>query len=582
MGESGEAVMQPGGPAVGPAGSTPHATPVALPVTAHPTSGPASPVIADVADVAETPAMRRSWIERELPVAIEERQFVLHFQPVVFVETGSVRSFEALIRWMHPIRGLVPPNDFIPVAEEIGLTLPITLWVLDATMEQIAAWEVAGHRGLQVAVNLSAAEVGSELFEAGLRKALDRWKVPPWQLVLELTERTFIDATQASVDRLQRLRQMGIEIAIDDFGTGYASLATVARLPVDIVKIDMSFTKGALHRHSDAAVCGAIRELARSLQLRCVAEGMETPGQVALFAELGCDELQGYHFSRPLTAEAATLLLDTAPRYAMPARRLADLSQRHLLLLDDEPNVLAALRRLLRRDGYVIHCATLPGEAFETLARHPVGVIVSDQRMAAMKGNDFLNRVKSLYPSTVRIMLSGFTELAAVTEAVNEGAIYKFLTKPWNDQMLAKHVRHAFELFEMVAHNERLKVDLHRTNQRLNALVGLQGRRIEVEQSSLAVVREALMVLPVPVIGIDPTGLIVISNLAADRWFCGSGSLLGTSVQDLLSAADLTQLEATGTCTLLLGGRVFDVQRNLIGQRSGGEGTIVSFVARTA
>jgi hypothetical protein len=125
-------------------------------------------------------------------------------------------------------------------------------------------------------------------------------------------------------------------------------------------------------------------------------------------------------------------------------------------------------------------------------------------------------------------------------------------------------------------------VDLRRTNQRLNALVGLQGRRIEVEQSSLAVVREALMVLPLPVIGIDPTGLIVISNLAADRWFCGSGSLLGSAVQDLFPGADLRQLEATGACTLAVGGRVFDVQRNLIGQRSGGEGTIVSFVARSA
>ncbi|MDB5999174.1 MAG: hypothetical protein JWP52_873 [Rhizobacter sp.] len=520
----------------------------------------------------------RHWIRRDLPQAIAGNQFVLHYQPVVHVETGAVRSFEALIRWVHPQQGLVSPDRFVPEAEQAGLMVPLTLWVIEAALMQLAAWEAAGHRGLRMAINLSAEEVGSDLFETRLCEALDRWHVPAWQLVLELTERTFIRASQTSVDRLQRLRKMGMEVAIDDFGTGYASLATVAQLPVDIVKIDMSFTRGALQRHSDAAVCGAIRELARSLQLRCVAEGIETVGQAGFFSRLGCDELQGFHFSQPLESSEATALLESSPHYEIGDRGHDILAQRHLLLLDEEPDTLLVLRHLLQRDGYLIHATTAASEAFELLALHPVGVVISGQRLSATQDGEFLSRVKSLYPSTVRIMLSAFIEVQAVTEAVNEGAVYKLLAKPWNDQQLAKHVKHGFELFEMASQAERLHEELRKANQRLEALASLQGHCLEVEQHALAAVRETLAVLPVPVISVDGEGRIVLSNMAADRWFCRGGSLLGRGIRGVLPEAEWLLLQVTGASTVMIDGRSWGVHRNLIGENSDSEAAVLSFL----
>lgn len=191
--------------------------------------------------------------------------------------------------------------------------------------------------------------------------------------------------------------------------------------------------------------------------------------------------------------------------------------ERTLLLVDDEENIVRSLRRLLRRDGYEILTATSGQEGLEVLAEHEVGVILSDQRMPGMTGTEFLSRVKDLYPDTVRMVLSGYTDLQAVTDAINRGAIYRFLTKPWDDDLLRDNVRQAFEHYEIYAENRRLTAELQRANEELARRVDRQGRELDLHQRVLELSNEVLEHLPVGVLGIGDDEVIALANNEAHR-----------------------------------------------------------------
>ncbi|WP_332847705.1 response regulator [Massilia sp. S19_KUP03_FR1] len=215
--------------------------------------------------------------------------------------------------------------------------------------------------------------------------------------------------------------------------------------------------------------------------------------------------------------------------------------QRRLLLVDDEPNILHALKRLLRRDQYEIFTANDGAAGLAILAQHPVDVILSDQRMPGMLGADFLRKAKLQYPGTIRIMLSGYTELQSVTDAVNESAIYKFLTKPWDDEQLRGHIAEAFRVKEIADDNLRLhrevqtaNLELAATNRRMEALLLENQRQISRDEISLNVAREILQQLPLPVIGLDDAGMIAFINSAAHHLFRHSGALLGESACSVL------------------------------------------------
>ncbi len=247
-------------------------------------------------------AEERVQFESELHNAIALGQFELYYQPKVDTVTGEVRSAEALIRWIHPKRGIVGPGDFIPVAEECGLIGAIGEWVIHEACRQARAWQTSGLAWLRVSVNLSASQFRQEGLVGSIECALRESGLEPKYLEVELTESVVMTDPEESIAVLEELSKMGVLVSIDDFGTGYSSMSYLRRFPIDKLKIDRVFINEIVNRPEDASIVRAIVSLAHSLRLKVVAEGVETPQQLDFLKAVGCDEYQGYHFSQPLPA----------------------------------------------------------------------------------------------------------------------------------------------------------------------------------------------------------------------------------------------------------------------------------------
>jgi diguanylate cyclase len=242
----------------------------------------------------------RVKFESELHQALRDRQFELHYQPKVDTLTGRVSSAEALIRWRHPQRGLVPPNDFIAIADECGLLDAIGEWVLFEACRQAKAWQYEGLPSLRVAVNLAPSQFRLANLVDQIRRALEASGLNPQLLEVELTETAVMSDAEESIKILEAISRMGVLVSVDDFGTGYSSMSYLRRFPIDKLKIDRCFVEQMTRRPEDASIVQAIISLAHSLHLKVIAEGVETPEQLALLAELGCDQYQGFHYSPAL------------------------------------------------------------------------------------------------------------------------------------------------------------------------------------------------------------------------------------------------------------------------------------------
>jgi diguanylate cyclase (GGDEF)-like protein len=247
-------------------------------------------------------AVARATLEADLRSAIEAGQLVLHYQPQVHHD-GTVVGVEALVRWAHPTRGLVQPNDFIPIAEETGLILPLGHWVLQTACKQLQRWSVLPRMAhLSIAVNVSACQFGADGFVDSVAACLREAGADGRKLVVELTESVLISDVTRTVQTMQELKALGVQCALDDFGTGYSSLSYLKELPIYQLKIDRSFVHDILSTPSDAAIAHAVIALARGLDMRIMAEGVETAPQRAFLSELGCQAYQGFFFSRPVDA----------------------------------------------------------------------------------------------------------------------------------------------------------------------------------------------------------------------------------------------------------------------------------------
>jgi diguanylate cyclase (GGDEF)-like protein len=245
----------------------------------------------------------RISLQTDLRLALERGEFFLHYQPKLDMLSGQVRSVEALIRWNHPVKGVLPPNKFIPLAEETGIIVELTDWVLRTACRQANAWQEAGFPRVSVAVNLSPYHFKRQDVVSTISRILTETGLNPELLEVEITESSLVQNNEYTLEALAELKRLGVTISIDDFGTGYSSLSYLHRFPIDTLKIDQSFIWNMTKSEGDRAIVTAIIAMAESLKMHVVAEGVETSAQLALLKEEGCKEIQGYLFSRPVNAE---------------------------------------------------------------------------------------------------------------------------------------------------------------------------------------------------------------------------------------------------------------------------------------
>lgn len=250
-------------------------------------------------------------LENDLKTALKKEQLTLYYQPIVFSKTGRLKGFEALIRWNHPFRGIIPPSDFIPVAEDNDLIIPIGQWVIETACRQLKAWQdrFPGYEHLTISVNISVQQFAYNNLEKIVETALNKTGLAAHCLVAELTESAVIDKPEAVIGHLNRLKQSGIKIAIDDFGTGYFSLAYLKNFPLDFLKMDKSFVNDINRHHENLEIAKAIITLAQNLNLEVIAEGIESNDQLETLQGIGCDFIQGYYFSKPVDSHRAEDLI---------------------------------------------------------------------------------------------------------------------------------------------------------------------------------------------------------------------------------------------------------------------------------
>lgn len=373
--------------------------------------------------------------------AVARGEMELAYQPIMHAAKREITGMEALVRWRSPHLGLVGPDRFIPLAEDLGLISEIGQWVLVQACQQARRWLDCGVGDFVLSVNVSGLQLRGQRVIEDVSRALDGARLPARYLELELTEKATMGDPEHVASLMRELRKIGVSLSMDDFGIGHSSLGLMQRFPVNRLKIDRSFVSAVPNDIGAARICRAVLGLAHEFGCTVVAEGVETPLQLGFLERNGCEFIQGNYLGEPVDADSMLA------RLRNPSLRTGECESRGeagaILLVDDEQNVLRALARLLRRDGYTIHTAGSFQQAFEILGTADIDVVVSDHRMPEGRGTEFLGKVKETHPRTIRMILSGYADIGAVTEAINGGAVYRFLTKPWVDDDLRKVIRDA-------------------------------------------------------------------------------------------------------------------------------------------
>jgi len=467
-------------------------------------------------------------------------QLRLQYQPVINLPSGELIALKALPLWEHPVLGTLSPRRFIPPVLAAGRAAELFDVVLQQACRDSAHWIGAGQQGIRIDIDLLPGQFYDDTLAARAGAILAAWPPMPAQICLQISEAILRQDRAAGQLVLQRLKETGVALALSNFGAGAFAIDAIQSMPFARINIGPAFVQDMVALADDAAMAQHIIGAAHDCGMRAGADGIETAIEFELLRNSGCDEVQGPYFFRALAVHEIDKLLPQRASFSELAL-LPQKPRRSLLLIDDEPNILSALKRLLRPDNYDIQIANSGAAALALLDQCRFDVIVCDQRMPGMSGVEFFGIAKQRCPDSVRMILSGYTELQSVIDAVNEGAIYKFLCKPWEDLQLRGHIAEAFERKEMADDNQRLNQAVHAANQRLmlanrqmEALLAQQQQQILSDEVSLDIVREVLHHVPLPVIGTDDDGLIVFANLAAQALLQGR-TLLGGDISQIFS-----------------------------------------------
>ena len=533
-------------------------------------------------------ATAKMQMENDLRRAVVRQEFSLVYQPKVSCVTGHIVGFEALMRWQHPRRGMVSPAEFISVLEDTGLIAEAGEWVLRTACRDTLALHRAGLGTPAVAVNLSGRQLMSEQLFDVVNNALIESGLEPRFLELELTESFLMKKPETAITTLSRLKALGVHISIDDFGTGYSSLSYLKRFPIDALKVDRSFVQDITADPDDASITRAIIKLAHSLKLQVVAEGVETEGQLALLIAHHCDIIQGYYFSRPVPLAEIRDMLSSGKR--LPGGLLArSRAARSLLVVGDRPGLPEDMERVFAHQGYVLYTAASRAEALAILAREQVDVLFCQETLEDCSTADFLRELRLVHPDSLRILLCDHGDLLSLNAAMDDGSIFRFLSRPWSDESLRHTAREAFHSRELAGENLRLdqqlqqsNTDLSRTTEhlaRVQAELDLQRERQGAVQD---LAQDILESLPLPVLGIDESGMVAVANGEAENLLGNGMPLLGSEAAECLPQDVLRWLAgdgAAGNFKLSLHGRAFRIGRRPMAGRY--KGTMLTFHPET-
>ncbi|WP_271409642.1 EAL domain-containing protein [Pseudomonas sp. Q1-7] len=397
----------------------------------------------------------RLSVERETRLGLQNHEFMVVYQPQLDLQNGRLCGFEALVRWNRGGK-VVSPNEFIPLAEETGWIVSIDFYVFEMVCKQLAIWRRVFNHGLSVAVNFSAISFAETDFTERVLGILKMHGISPRWIKIELTENILMTNADDALQKMRALCDEGIRFSIDDFGTGYSSLGYLKRFPFSQLKIDRSFVTDVLTEPDSASLARSMISIGHNLGIKVIAEGVEQVEQLGFLRAAGCDELQGYYYSPPLPPQACIQFLQDGAALSLPAN-IIDGNERYLLIVDDEPGILNALKRTLRLENYRILTASSSAEAMSLLATHGVDVVLTDLRLTDTNGVEFLRRLKVIFPDVIRMVLSGSTEVSSILKSVNEGVIYRFITKPWDPDDLRIQLREAFQQRELHREIKRMR-----------------------------------------------------------------------------------------------------------------------------
>ena len=417
-----------------------------------------------VAEEMATSRHSRTKAERALRRALDEDEFVIHYQPKVSLQSDRIIGVEALLRWQDPSRGLVPPLEFLPFAEETGLIVPIGAWVIRQACRQVAQWQSLFRRQppLVASVNVSGLQFGPELVQV-VADALSVSGANPAQLCLEVTESILIDDADRSVATLTDLAALGVRLSIDDFGTGYSSLSYLKRFPLHELKIDKCFVDGLGHDTNDTAIVAATVAMAHALGLSVTAEGVETTDQLERLRVLGCQEAQGYLIARPAPAEVITEILRSEPSHGVrrlavqaadPSTVLANRADR-ILVVDDDADVRQLARVTLATAGFDVHEADSGAKGLRTARRVHPDCVILDIAMSDMSGFDVCRALRAQAASAgcKIVMLSTAADARDKIEAFTSGAD-DYMVKPFSPRDLVGRVHAVLRLRSQVVSSD--------------------------------------------------------------------------------------------------------------------------------